>query len=182
MNNKLFFCVGLARSGKDTFIQKWLRERENDEIRQVVHADSIRLALGHRYNSCVEGLVYEFKKIWIRSLLKIDNVHVIVNGTHTSEKSIKEILQIDINAQPILIPTTPEICIERAKATGQPDLERPITRMAENLEALVKIYTRTTILTFYDFKWERDVIQENVEKAVNNIRKYAKPEKHCISD
>lgn len=143
--NNLWFTVGLPRSGKSTICKEWLSYDSSNidnswsanvgnHPRVVVCADDIRLSMGHRWNSYVEDFVQATKLIMIRTLLKKHDV--IVDGTHTTKNSIIQLLNINPNAKPILIRTPPSVCIERAKSTGQDDLESVIWRMVDNLENL----------------------------------------------
>ncbi|MFA5397822.1 MAG: hypothetical protein WC346_17565 [Methanogenium sp.] len=143
---KLYFLVGLARSGKSVFAQKWINQ-EIDIIdnslfitksknfmthqtyipRTIVCADDIRLSLGHRWNGHVEPFVNAIKLTMIKSLLYKHDV--LVDGTHTTPKSILELLNIDKNALPFVMNTSPQICKQRAKETNQEDLYPVIDRM-----------------------------------------------------
>lgn len=131
----LYYCIGLARSGKSTFCEKWKMQQPN---RVVVCADNIRLALhGQRFNSLCEAIVEGIKINTIRSQL-IGGADVIVDGTHTTEYSIKKILEIDENAMAVLFTTPKEVCIDRAKATNQQDLLPVIDRMKSQMDKLLE--------------------------------------------
>lgn len=143
---KLYFLIGLARSGKSTFAQKWLNQ-EIDIVdnslfitksknfmthriytpRTIVCADDIRLSLGHRWNGHIEPFVNAIKLTMIKTLLYKHDV--LVDGTHTTTKSILELLNIDRDALPFVIYTNPQICKQRAKETNQEDLYPIIDRM-----------------------------------------------------
>ena len=143
---KLYFLIGLARSGKSTFAQKWLNQ-EIDIVdnslfitksknfmthriytpRTIVCADDIRLSLGHRWNGHVEPFVNAIKLTMIKTLLYKHDV--LVDGTHTTTKSILELLNIDRDALTFVIYTNPQICKQRAKETNQEDLYPIIDRM-----------------------------------------------------
>lgn len=155
--NKLYFLIGLPRSGKSTFAKKWVQNRINilenggytenkrisccknkfyqpDVPRVIVRSDDIRLACGHRWNGYIEPYINATKLVMIRALL---NEHdVLVDGTHTTKKSIMELLNIDKNAIPFLIKENPEICKKRAKESGQEDLLPVINRMYDQLFAI----------------------------------------------
>jgi predicted kinase len=149
--NKLYFLIGLPRSGKSFFAQKFLNYKinilnnncytENKPCcvlnlnpRAIVCADDIRLALGHRWNSYTEEFVNAIKIVMIRTLLKKHDV--LVDGTHTTERSIRELLNIDKTAIPFVIRATCEECKKRAKATNQEDLYPIIDRMYNQLCSL----------------------------------------------
>lgn len=143
---KLYFLIGLPRSGKSTFAQKWLNQ-EIDIVdnslfitksknfmthriytpRTIVCADDIRLSLGHRWNGHIEPFVNAIKLTMIKTLLYKHDV--LVDGTHTTTKSILELLNIDRDALPFVIYTNPQICKQRAKETNQEDLYPIIDRM-----------------------------------------------------
>ena len=143
---KLYFLIGLPRSGKSTFAQKWLNQ-EIDIVdnslfitksknfmthriytpRTIVCADDIRLSLGHRWNGHIEPFVNAIKLTMIKTLLYKHDV--LVDGTHTTTKSILELLNIDRDALPFVIYTNPQICKQRAKETNQEDLYSIIDRM-----------------------------------------------------
>lgn len=152
---KLFFFIGLPRSGKSLMAKRWLENKitfldnncyteknrccggtcEKDLVpRVVVCADDIRLALGHRWNGFVEPYVNATKLVMIRTLLQKHDV--LVDGTHTTTKSIGELLNIDKDAIPYIIPTLPTECKRRAKETNQEDLYPVIDRMHHQLLSL----------------------------------------------
>jgi hypothetical protein len=151
--NKLYFTIGLPRSGKSTFARRWQRgevevrdgkftddplsedvSRINNVPRIVVTPDAFRLALGHRYNWYVEPVVFSHVQVAIRAFLQ--DYDVLVDDTHTSEESIKRILEIDPSAINIMIDTPLETCCERAILSGQKDLIPVIQRMNSNLGKL----------------------------------------------
>lgn len=131
--SNLYCCIGLPRSGKSTYCNQWVLEKPG---RVKVCGDDIRLALtGERFNSHVEPYISAIKSTMIKTLL-LGDFEVIVDGTHTTERSIKQILQIDKNAQFIVFDTDLKICKERAKLTNQEDLLPVIDRMASQIEQL----------------------------------------------
>jgi hypothetical protein len=158
---KLFFLIGLPRSGKSSFGKKWVDRKinilennlytENNlctannicvcktkvNPRVIVCADDIRLSLGHRWNGHIEDYVHAIKMTMIKTLLQKHDV--LVDGTHTTEKSIRDLLNIDNNAIPYILPTTPQICKIRATETHQEDLCPIIDRMWYNLLKLADI-------------------------------------------
>lgn len=129
----LYFTIGCARSGKSTYCDEWVKAAPN---RAIVCADNIRLALhGQRYQSLAEPMVHAIKDVMIRSLLA-RGIDVIIDGTHTTEQSIKAVLQADKNAVAIVFDTPANVCKERARATGQEDLYKVIDRMDSQLKKL----------------------------------------------
>lgn len=133
----LHFTIGVARSGKSTFCNEWM-SRRTWKPKAIVCADNIRIALhGHRYIQQTEPTVAAIKNVMIKSLL--DRGHdVIVDGTHTTKNSIKQLLYIDPNATYHLIHTDPALCRQRAMDTDQEDLLPVIDKMDTQLGELIK--------------------------------------------
>lgn len=130
---KLIFTIGLPRSGKSTWATKWAQEQP---MRAIVCSDSIRKCItGQRYQPLAETLVFATKHVMIRSLLD-RGFDVCVDGTHSTEISVMRILEIDINAEPVLIQTPMSTCIQRAVDTNQRDLIPVIGRIASNLGSI----------------------------------------------
>lgn len=133
---KLFFLISGARAGKSTFANQWVNEGEK---RVIVCSDDIRKALhGNRYSAYAETMVFAIKHIMIRSLLS-RGFTVLVDGTHTSEISITRLLEIDPNAEAILIKTPKEECIKRAISLGQNDLIPVIERQFKNIDNILSL-------------------------------------------
>lgn len=144
---RLYFMIGLARSGKSTLSRRWNARRINfneagkviedsspyDIVtpRVVVSADKWRLALGHRYNSWAEPMVHGPVRIAVRALLMDHDV--LVDETNTTASSIKQWLEEDINAVPVLVNTPLAVCKRRAIDSGQADLIPVLERMHLNL-------------------------------------------------
>lgn len=132
----LYFMIGSSRSGKSTYVEQWVNEGEK---RVIVCSDDIRKALhGNRYSAYAETMVFAIKHIMIRSLLS-RGFTVLVDGTHTSEISITRLLEIDPNAEAILIKTPKEECIKRAKDLGQDYLIPVIERQFKNIDDILSI-------------------------------------------
>ncbi len=133
METKLYFMVGLPRSGKSSYAREWVREEVN---RVIVCADDIRLSLtGERYCASAESMVHTIKHLMISTLLRSGHT-VLVDGTHTTKGSIKDILKHYKTAIPIIIHTDADTCKARARLTQQDDLIPVIDRMARNLQDL----------------------------------------------
>lgn len=134
----LYFTIGLPRSGKSTYANEWVKEKP---MRVVVCGDDIRFALhGKRFEPLAESMVNAIKLTMIRALLN-RGFDVLVDGTHTTRHSIKQLLEIDRYAIGLLdtnVPTAEE-CIQRAKDTGQEDLIPVIHRMNKNLEEMWEV-------------------------------------------
>ena len=167
--NKLYFLIGLPRSGKSTLANQWARyfisfmpngvidDTSYDSTpRVVVCADDIRYACGHRWNGYVEPYINATKLIMIRSLLRKHDV--LVDGTHTTSKSIMELLTINRHAIPYFVNTKPDICKQRAKESNQDDLLPVIDRMKIQIDQLT--FDNTSIYTAID----------NMRKNISDIR------------
>lgn len=139
---KLHFLIGLQRSGKSTWATHWMRKKPivKDGIvfpRAVVCADNIRLAVtGQRYNRRAESTVFMIKQYMIETLLSRGH-YVLVDGTHTTETSIRRILEIDRDATWTIINTPVAICKKRAMETNQPDLVPVLDRTNQQMKKLL---------------------------------------------
>lgn len=150
---KLTFVVGLPRSGKSTYCDRWARypdleptlvgdEEAADQPykvvtpRVVIGGDDFRTALhGNAYRVEAEGTVFAMMDVAVRGLLN-RGFDVIVDETCTTEQTLLRYLRIDGEAVPVFIDTPMETCIERALASDKPFLVAPIKRMAFQLEYL----------------------------------------------
>lgn len=132
--SKLYYTIGLPRSGKSTICTEWAKKAP---MRAIVCSDNIRLALtGKRYEPLAETMVFATKHIMIRSLLD-RGFDVVVDGTHSTEISIQRILEIDINAIHVIVDTPPEVCKQRAIDSGHSDLaDGIIDRIYNNLKQI----------------------------------------------
>ena len=163
---RLAFMIGLPKSGKSGLAKKWSvgerefrsRRRDSDRstrLRVIVCAARIRRALGHRWNSYVEGFVDATKHTMIRALLY--DYDVVVDGTHTSRPSIQRMFEIDPEAEFVFVDTPPTLCKDNAIRAGRKDLVPVIDRMAAQLLNLANAD-----------HW--DDIAERMDGAVNAIR------------
>lgn len=133
---KLLATIGSSRSGKSTYCDEWAKKPN----RVIVAGDDIRLALhGCRYSNYAEPYVEAIKTTMIRTLL-FRGFDVIVDATHTTEYSIKKILQLNDDVEFIYIPSDLETCIERAKNTGKPDLVPVIKRHHQQIKYVIDNY------------------------------------------
>ena len=127
---KLYYTIGLPRSGKSTYCDSWV---DNGSLRVIVSSDDIRKSLhGQRYEPLAETMVFAIKHVMIRSLLS-RGFDVIVDGTHSTKVSIQRLLEIDINAIYIWMGTSPEECWRRAIKSNQFDLFNTIERIHNNI-------------------------------------------------
>jgi predicted kinase len=157
---KLYYCVGLPRSGKSTYCQQWVRQVEADTERirtvggddfdvivritspprAIVSGDAVRQALhGHAYLPEAEGHVFATMDTMARALL-LSGFDVMIDETSTTEATISRYLKIDPDAVPVWFDASAEVCIERALATNRPYLVEPIKRMAAQLATLKAEY------------------------------------------
>lgn len=110
---------GLPRSGKSTITGK-LRVYYGAP---VVNADSVRLALhGQRYQALAEPFVFAIREVMVRSLFNAGHDLVIYDETNYSRQARDKMKSKDWRTLYFEVPTSPEVCKERALATGQPDL------------------------------------------------------------
>lgn len=159
---RLFFTQGPARCGKSTFAERWKDGLECLEIpltrRVVWNSDNLRLAMGgKRFSRTLEPQIHVFKSYAIKSLL-LGGYTVLVDGTHTTRRSIRELLMIDIDAKPITFTTSKEECIRRAHATDQPDLVPVIGRHSDQLAELLAV--------------GMDVVMEELRREVRDHEEY----------
>lgn len=133
MKPQLLAMMGLPRSGKSTIVEKLSLELGAP----IVRRDAIRLALhGQRFISNAEPMVKATSIIMMRSLFLAGHNIVICDETNYS-KAARNSLKAegwDIRWYPVM--TSPEVCKERAVATGQPDLIPVIDEMFARYEPL----------------------------------------------
>lgn len=148
---KLYATVGLPRSGKSTYADKWVLGDElpprGDEFdiftvrklerpRVIVAGDDFRTALhGKEYLLEAEAQVFATMDVAIRALLA-RGFDVIIDETCTTEDTLSRYLRLDLNFTPVFIDTPAEVCVERALATGKDYLVLPIQNMARQLADL----------------------------------------------
>jgi predicted kinase len=122
----LIAMVGLPRSGKST-ISRRLADRLHAPI---VKKDDIRLALhGQRYQLLAEDFIRAIGKVMIRSLFLSGSKIVIADETHYSRAARDHVRDSGWDTEFYHVDTSPEVCIERAYATNQADLEPVIKEM-----------------------------------------------------
>lgn len=164
---KLTALIGLARSGKSTFAAKWQLENDPDGLnRVVVNGDNVRLALhDHRYIFKAEPMVHAIYQTMVRALLLNPNLHILMDDTHTTVSSIRNVLNIDDNASFIYYPCPPDICRKRAIETNQPDLIPIIDRMQTNLYKLYEYNIKGRVVTTFE-----NGILDSIEKIRDEVK------------
>lgn len=129
----LIATVGLPRSGKTTILRP-LAEKLGAPI---VKKDDIRLALhGQRYVAESEDFVRAIAKVMIRSLFLSGSKVIIADETHYSKAARRHTEDPAWETRYLEVPTSPDVCKERAIATGQPDLLPVIDEMYSRFEPL----------------------------------------------
>lgn len=143
--SELYVTLGLPRSGKSTLADRWSKyeislckysgdtkffNQEGNFIpkRVVVSPDSIRLALGHRFNWHVESFVHATAQVMVKTLLYQD-YDVLVDCTNSTQESLIKWMYIKKDIVPVIVNTNVGECINRANKTGQSDLIPVIERM-----------------------------------------------------
>lgn len=115
--------VGLPRSGKST----WARSTGFP----IVSPDAIRLSLhGKPFRPEAENLVWAMAYHMTDALFYAGHEKVILDATNITEKRRTPWRDRYGEVQIHIIPTSPEVCIERARAQGDFGLIGHIERMA----------------------------------------------------
>lgn len=182
MKSKITALIKLARAGGSTFAREWLATQDPDGYQRVViNADNIRLELyDKRYCSKGEGFVHATEDVMIRSLMRNENQHLLLDDTHTTISSIRKVLQVDPDARFIYINTPVDECERRALATGQNDLVEKgvIRRMHDNLVKLCNYTIEKRVLSGYDVCDFRihTANEDDIMMSVEDIRQEVKNE------
>lgn len=141
----LYYLVGNCRSGKSIFADQW---QSQGQKRVVLSGDAFRKGVhGQIYIGEAEFFVFACLDATARALIS-EGYTVLIDETNTTTASLERIYRISIDAQPIFINTSTEVCIERAKKLGQNYLLPAIKRIGKQLEEL----------------------KENFEKKIENIK------------
>lgn len=124
---KLHLMIGLPRSGKST-IAVILGF-------PIVCPDAIRLTIhGTPFRKEAEGLVWSIAKIMVEALFNAGHTDVIVDATNLTVKQREQWLSDKWEIKYHVIEIDKNICIERAKATGQDYLIDVIEKMATEMD------------------------------------------------
>ncbi len=162
---KLYFLVGLPRSGKSFFANKWIcgtptevaiskifeigSQNSHDQItnvwiarpRVIIGGDDFRFAIhGRKFQIEAEGHVFACMDTAARALLR-RGFDVMIDETSTSEATLRRYLKIDPEATPVFMDATEDECVERAIKDGKRYLIHPISRMAKQLRYLKDNWT-----------------------------------------
>lgn len=132
--NKLYFMIGSSRSGKSTRAKQL--QKETGAV--IWNEDSLRLVMGNTFNSHLELMVDTITHYAVKALLKENSV--ILDDTHTTEKSIESVYIIDVDAIPVYVETDLNTCLDRAIQHEQKYLIKAIHRFHNNIEYLKNKY------------------------------------------
>jgi len=156
--SRLNFMIGLPRSGKSTFCNEWKAEAPN---RVVLTGDSFRYAIYNKdYQYEGEELVRGALITATRALL-LDGYTVLVDETNTTPASIEHLMRIDIDSTAYIMHTSTDICVKRAIKLGNPRLEHPIRRMANNLKTTIPQIESQKIPLHYVELGDKDMFIRN---------------------
>jgi tRNA uridine 5-carbamoylmethylation protein Kti12 len=129
----LIAMKGLPRSGKSTIVA----DLSDAFQAPIVRRDAIRLALhGLRFKAEAEPMVKAMSLYMIRALFLAGHEHVICDETNFSRAARKSLESPEWDILYYEVNTSPDVCKERAIATGQPDLIPVIDEMWSRHEPL----------------------------------------------
>ncbi len=136
---KLILTLGVAGSGKSTFVNNRIRLISNLPL-QVLCLDDIRLALGDVYNKRTEPVVRMMVDVICRTFME-RGLRIIVDSTCTSkyiaEKWCKLAKEYNYKTLAYLIDTPFEICCVRRVGTNKISLE-VLERQRDQLKELLE--------------------------------------------
>lgn len=123
----LILTVGLPRSGKTTWANK--------QGLPIVNPDFIRLALhGMRFVPSAEPFVWAIAKTMVRALFLAGHETIILDATNTTKKRRDEWLSEAWVCQYLVIDTAEAVCLERAMAEHDAEIQPIIKKMAAYYE------------------------------------------------
>ncbi len=129
---KLYFTIGLPRSGKSTWCRNFAKENQIT----ILSGDDFRLAItNERYNIHSE-LFVKASLITAAKALLISGQDVIIDETNSTDYSLNQLFHLDKNPEIIFFHTPKCICTDRAKTTNHLDLPPVIDRIEYNLQIL----------------------------------------------
>lgn len=122
--SKLVVTVGLPRSGKTTYCNEVLKPQGF----VIVNPDSFRLAIhGQTFLGSAEPFVWAAVYAAVDAL-RLAGHDVVVDGTHMTKKRREPWEQR--GAEFVLMHTSEEVCLQRARLNAREDLIPIIERMA----------------------------------------------------
>lgn len=128
----VFIMVGLPRSGKSTYAEKYKGNKA------IVSADQLRyLVYGQRFWGPGEDMMWAIRKIALTMLME-QGIDIVIDETNTTAARRKPIIELARKhgyfVEAVVIDTPKEVCVERAKADGDDNLITVIERMAAQYE------------------------------------------------
>lgn len=129
---KMFVMVALPRSGKSTYVDKYLHNIPR------ISADQLRLLIyGRRYLAEKEHLVWWVRDIMLRALMQ-QELDVVIDQTNITRARRRELIRLaeeyGYTTVAVVLERDIGTCKERAVETGQEDLIPVIEEYALNYE------------------------------------------------
>lgn len=110
MKKEIVIPIGIAGSGKSTFIDKYYKEH------QIVCLDDIRKAFGDIFNPRTEPIIRGIGEVMVRAYME-RNKPIVVDSTNTTEGIISKYLKLskeyEYNTICIKFTTPIDVCIKR---------------------------------------------------------------------
>jgi predicted kinase len=142
-NGRLFFMIGLPRSGKSTVLNSLAKEL--DAV--VLNGDSFRLAIyDHDYIQSAESIVFSHIDVAARAL-RLNGQNIIIDETNSTASKRKH--WRDLGGSAIYVNTTPEECIKRCHEEYT-NLIDAIKRIGKNLERFDPMDPDEKVVRIYD--------------------------------
>lgn len=131
---KLYFTMGLPKSGKSTYCNEWvLNQSPANNPRVVISGDDFRAAItGREFQAESENLVFATMDTAIRALLN-RGFDVIVDETSSTPETLRRYFRIDRLAIAVIFDTSEDVCILRAINDRQEYLIPHIKRIARQM-------------------------------------------------
>lgn len=133
IDRNLICMMGLPRSGKTTAARKLSRILGAP----IVNRDSIRLALhGQRYQKLAEPMVKAVALVMVRALFEAGHHTVIVDETNLKRSTRDFWRGGDWVTSILSVATNRDVCLRRAEAAGDEDIQPVIRDMADGWQTL----------------------------------------------